>query len=219
MDEPRICAVKVLFRPFGALFIFGYVACSSSSSVCAASIVEPGGTTDATALALSNPSEYAWRLFLFLNHQAKPGAAGVADENKTFDNLDPGASPVWETWAMASGQDASEVYRPGGAHPANWDDLPRGERRLVLDKNLERLSMLTSSRRLKPLFFPSAPLEQEVRQNRSTFEFVVSKEMYHRGDLEALLGSSTDPVEPIAHQLPERSQGSKGPVVSDPRRR
>jgi hypothetical protein len=82
-----------------------------------AGVVEPGASAEATALALSNPAEYAWRLFLYLNHQAKPGMAGVADENKKFGNLEPGASTVWETWAMASGQDASEVYRTAGARP------------------------------------------------------------------------------------------------------
>ena len=50
----------------------------------AAPIEEPGGTADATALALSNPAEYAWRLFFFLNRQAKPDTAGQADETKDF---------------------------------------------------------------------------------------------------------------------------------------
>jgi hypothetical protein len=50
--------------------------------------------------------------------------------------------------------------------------------------------VLSTSRRLKPLFFPSSPLEQEVRQNRQMFEFIVSKEMYHRGGLEALLAQA-----------------------------
>lgn len=182
--------MKTLVRRFGAVLLFASLASCPITAVHAASITEPGANAEATALALSNSEEYAWQLFLYLNHQAKPGAAGIADENKTFGNLDPAASTVWETWAMASGQDASEVYRPNGVRPVNWDELQRGERRLVLDRNLERLSVLTSSRRLKPLFFPNAPLEQEVRQNRAMFEFVVSKEMYHRGGLEALLGQA-----------------------------
>jgi hypothetical protein len=153
----------------------------------AAPIEEPGGTADATALALSNPAEYAWSLFFFLNRQAKPDTAGQADETKDFGKLDPGASVVWETWAMASGGAASEVYRPDGSQPVGWEQLKRGgPRALVLDQNLEQVGVLGESTRLKPFFFPSAPLDQEVRQNRAMFEFVVGNEMYHRGGLEAL---------------------------------
>ncbi|PDT64853.1 hypothetical protein CO683_35535 [Bradyrhizobium ottawaense] len=175
---------------FTAALLVASLGSCLNTSIVAAPLVEPGATTDSTALALSNPAEYAWRLFLYLNHQAKSGPAGIADDNKTFGNLDAGASTVWETWAMASGGDASEVYRPAGARPVNWDELQRGERRLVLDRNLERLSVLTSSRRLKPTFFPTSPLDQEVRQNRPMFEFIVAKEMYHRGGLEALLNQA-----------------------------
>jgi hypothetical protein len=153
----------------------------------AAPVIEPGGTADATALALSNPAEFAWQLFFFLNRQAKSGVAGVADENKAFGTLDPGASLVWETWAMASGDQSSEVYRPDGSRPVNWDDLKRDARVFILDKNLERLSVLSQSKRVKPLFFPKAPADQEVRQNRATYEFIISNEMYHIGGLEALL--------------------------------
>jgi hypothetical protein len=52
------------------------------------------------------------------------------------------------------------------------------------------MSVLAGSKRLKPLFFPSEPLNQEVRQNRATYEFIVSNEMYHRGGLEALLAQA-----------------------------
>jgi hypothetical protein len=48
------------------------------------------------------------------------------------------------------------------------------------------MSVLAESRRIKPFFVPAAPLDQEVRQNRALFEFIVSNEMYHRGGLEAL---------------------------------
>lgn len=150
-------------------------------------VAEPGGTADATAIALSNPAEYAWQLFFFLNRQAKSGVAGVADDTKPFGKLDPGASVVWETWAMASGGDQSEVYRPGGARPADWTQLKRDGRLLILDRNLEREKVLAQSKRIRPQFFPTSPLDQEVRQNRATYEFIVANELYHLGGLEAKL--------------------------------
>lgn len=50
--------------------------------------------------------------------------------------------------------------------------------------------MLGESKRFKPFCFPKAPLDQEVRQNRATFEFIIANEMYHRGGLEAKLAQA-----------------------------
>jgi hypothetical protein len=161
------------------------------SGVAIAQVAEPGGTPAALQLALQSPAEYAWQLFFFLNRQAKQGIAGIADESKPFGALDPDAQLVWETWAMASGGRASEVYKSDGSQPNGWDSLKRDKRLLVLDRNLEKLMVLASSTRLKPQFFPTAPVDQEVRQNRSTFEFILKNEMYHRGGLEALLAKAT----------------------------
>ncbi|MBY5884588.1 hypothetical protein HFN49_00030 [Rhizobium leguminosarum] len=183
--------MKIARRLYGSMLLFSTFAIFSlSSQLHAAGLVEPGGDNGATALALSNPAEYAWRLFFFLNNQAKSSAAGVVDETKPFGILDPGASVVWETWAMASGGDASESYPQNGARPVSWDELKRDKRTLTLDRNLEQLSVLSQSKRLKPLFFPTEPHDQEVRQNRFTYEFIISNEMYHRGGLEALLAKA-----------------------------
>lgn len=149
-------------------------------------VPEPGGTAEAAQLALTNPDEYAWRLFFFLNRQAKAGTAGIADDTKAFGALDAGASVVWETWALASGGAASEVYRPDASEPVKWDQLKRGTRVLVLDRNLEREAVLRATKGIKLLFFPPSPLNQEVRQNRAHFEFIVSEGMYSRDGLEAL---------------------------------
>ena len=172
--------MRALFASIAVLSVL-----ASASSV-AAGIVEPGGTPEATRLAITNPDEYAWQLFFFLNHQARPGVAGLADDSKPFGKVDANASVVWETWALASGGSASEVYKPNGGRPDDWDKLNRNGRVLILDRNLEREVVLQDAKSLKPFFFPPSPLDQEVRQNRGTFEFVVSKEMYNRDGLEGL---------------------------------
>ena len=47
-------------------------------------IIEPGGAASDASLALSDPDEYAWNLFFFINRQALPGFAGVADGSKSI---------------------------------------------------------------------------------------------------------------------------------------
>src|SRR6516164_10717090 len=66
------------------------------------SVGEPGGTDEAAGTAANQPDEYAWRLFLFINRQAKAGCAGVADPEKpTVKEYGPDKAVVWETWALA----------------------------------------------------------------------------------------------------------------------
>ena len=147
----------------------------------AQNIPEPGGTAADQVVALTNPDEYAWRLFFFLNTPAKAGSAGIADDSRMFGDVAGAAPMVWETWAMASGGPASEVYKPDGSRPDDWDKLKRNERLFVLDRNLENESVRSSSRRVTPsnagAFFPTRPADQEVRMNRATFDFIVHDEM------------------------------------------
>jgi hypothetical protein len=62
--------MRISFGLWVAIFFVGSTFSSNQmSNAQAAAVVEPGGTADATALALSNPAEYAWQLFFFLNRQ------------------------------------------------------------------------------------------------------------------------------------------------------
>lgn len=93
-----------------------------------------GGTPADHDLALSNPDEYAWRLFVALNQQALPSTAdaGIGDPSRPFPSLDGNHSVVWESWALASGgrtgqpvknpdtPNRSEVFLNDGATPKPW---------------------------------------------------------------------------------------------------
>jgi hypothetical protein len=155
---------------------------------------EPGGTTEAAGLAISDPDEYAWRLFLFLSRQAKAGCAGVADPTKkTVKEYDPDTDVVWETWALASGE-ASEMFPTGRAEPVEWGKLDRGKRPLPpakLDVNVllvtQRLQSLNPAalRSDKPLseVLRLPPGGVEVRMNRATYEKIRHKHWYTRDGL------------------------------------
>jgi hypothetical protein len=95
----------------------------------------PGGRPEDAALAVANPDEFAWQLFLALCRQALPGRAGEPDPAKPrLTDYDPDRPVVWETWALANGGRAgpvyvrpnrSEVFKDRGERPTAWDDLPR----------------------------------------------------------------------------------------------
>jgi len=177
-------------------------------------VKEPGGGGTDTQMALNNPDEYAWQTFFFLNRQARPGIAGVADSAKNFGELDAGAPVVWETWALASGESASEVFHPDGSRPAEWEKLARApkNRPLILspDKTFQMLNEVkapTSEKRNgrlrtkntprqslgKLIIFPpgaSGDREEEVRINRSAYEAIRNLGMYNAEGLEALLDAA-----------------------------
>ena len=85
--------------------------------------------------ALTNPHEFAWQLFLYVNRQARAGVAGQVDETRTsIAQFDPDRAVVWETWGLASGLDInfgvdppviaankSEVFKNPATAPVAWD--------------------------------------------------------------------------------------------------
>jgi hypothetical protein len=159
---------------------------------------EPGGTTESAGLAVGQPDEYAWRLFLFINRQALPGCAGVADPAKpSVKDYDDDTDVVWESWALASSDaqpDGSEVFLAAGAKPQPWDKLDRGRRAatkkkldinlLVADHRLLTLGPagLRSAKRVEELL-RSLVGEVEVRFNRATFDTIRDNGYYSREGL------------------------------------
>jgi hypothetical protein len=171
---------------------------------------EPGGDAISAQMAEFHPDEFAWTLFLFMNHPAKQGVAGIADPMKNIGG-DEG-TVVWETWALESGSrqnDAvshSEVYKSDGSKPQDWDTLPRSTRTLELDQNLERLLVLGGTSRPTAKFDLKSPDNQEVRANKAMFEFIVAKGIYNLDGLEKIYSQA---VTNNDRRYLQFSQGSK----------
>lgn len=167
-------------------------------------IREPGGTPADADLAINNPAEYAWQLFLFMSRQAAVRSAGKADASKSIGQYDPDKPVVWETWALASGrgatQEGSEVYKPKGEKPGAWESLPRAPTQVSKVFSVRTKSLLSTSGDLSiPLntiqstpggalivIAPLAPLDQEVRMNQASFEFVRGNDQYNLYSVEGL---------------------------------
>jgi hypothetical protein len=156
--------------------------------------------------AIDTPDEYAWRLFEYMNRPALSGVAGVADPSRKFGDIAGQVPMVWETWALASGRAASEVYHPDGSTPVGWNQLDRSSRALILDTNLEREVVLKTTKGPAAQFVPTFPDDQEVRMNRATFEFITSHQMYNIDGLEALQLAS---VQAKNRQLIQFKTGAK----------
>ncbi|MGX8010101.1 hypothetical protein ACVDG8_014610 [Mesorhizobium sp. ORM8.1] len=179
---------------------FAFLLVGSTAATSAEQIVEPGGTPEDAQMALSNPDEFAWRLFLYINRQALPGSAGQADPSKgSVRDYGPDKDVVWETWALASGlvvapsqsglryvDNKSEVFKRPATLPVEWDKLDRAGNKPVLSANLQGLfPALDIAAGMKPggsmTFAAPAGVpagDEEVRMNRSTYEAVRSKRLY-----------------------------------------
>jgi hypothetical protein len=90
--------------------------------------------------------------------------------------------------------------------PVSWDKLDRSQCNLILDQNLERLAVLTDTTRPTQRFDIKSPDNQEVRANRTMFEFIVSKGIYNLEGLEKLFETAKGTNDRFLIQFP---QGAK----------
>jgi hypothetical protein len=167
---------------------------------------EPGGTDSDTSMAVNDPFEYAWRLFMFLNRQAANGVGGIADPAKAdLRAYDDDRPVVWETWAVATGglflaspnQNTSEVFRFKGETPVLWDQLPRGAGAPAkrLEPTLTNFADRVTTGAMRPnaqgqFAILSVPInadspDDEVRMNRSTYETIRGENLYSMEGLAA----------------------------------
>jgi hypothetical protein len=173
---------------------------------------EPGGTAEEARLAVTNPSEYAWRLFSFLNRQAADGA-GEPDKSKpTYLKYDDNRAVIWETWALDNDHDGSEVFSCPPKRPISWDSLKRDaaskdSKSLSLNftnssisTKQELRSKRTDQQALSQAMGPLPPepdgdSNQEVRVNRSLYDTIRDQSLWSQeGILQAVsTASSTSP--------------------------
>jgi hypothetical protein len=165
------------------------------------------------ALAINNPDEFAWRLFLSMCRQALPNMAGAPDAVKpTLKDFDPDRSVVWETWALSSAGringfyprvNRSEVFKDRGVKPVPWDELPRREQlpkvfEAFPAKGVEALIQASQNAGLK--LDPSLPGDNgvEVRMNRAAYEHIRDNNLYTIEGLEEKLRKKQKIALPMA---------------------
>jgi hypothetical protein len=172
-------------------------------------VAEPGGDPASAHMAQANPDEYAWRIFEFINLQAAPDSAGVPAPGKSITQYDDNTSTVWETWALSSGngngQSGSEVFKPDGSDPGDWNHLPRSvQPPKVFSVDLKMAAAIALKlgighghtvpakssgqglRNTNLLIGPGNPVgDFEVRMNSAAFGYVQRNTMYNIEGLSA----------------------------------
>lgn len=129
----------------------------------------PGGHPADVDAALNHPDDYAWTLFMYLNRQALPGAAGFPDPGKSITQYDDDKPVVWETWALSSGGrfllqppdqpvagNASEVFLNYGAKPVEWNHLPRTP--ASMPRKVFEMNILDRAANIRAAMHPLPPL-------------------------------------------------------------
>ncbi len=130
------------------------------------------------ASAINNPYRYAWRLFVALNWPADP-ASCAADSTKKLG--DPG-SVVWEFWP-----ERFETYLPGAKEPPSWDDAcDDGPKILALSGQTvavdEKFGDAVAPLFVEPGQEATTQADEEVRLNRSAYEFIRTNKLYSRNE-------------------------------------
>lgn len=150
--------------------------------------VEP----QSTAMALSSPDCYSWRLFVALNWPADP-ATKSADPTKDFGADGP---VVWETWRNVRNTDPETVFRLDGSDPGPW--LTGA---VDVDRNIENFDdepiqqlMATSGMDIEVDPISAQFRINETRMNKESYEFVRENELYHLEGQVALFNSGVEAI-------------------------
>jgi hypothetical protein len=140
-----------------------------------------------TVQALSEPDRYAWRLFVALNW---PGdiATRSADPSKKLGDEGP---TTWETWRNARGTASDGVFKPGGIDPGEWlptaqavADVGAGDRlEIGLPAKLTAALAQTMGPMTKLAADRPVGTGNEVRMNKSTFEYIRSNNLYSKSGI------------------------------------
>jgi hypothetical protein len=124
----------------------------------------------------SQAATMAWDVFLYLGWPAKGGERGVPDPSQSL-----GATPaVWQTW-----KESQETYLTGGVAPPPWDDGgPQGPATAALT--------MIDGTTLQDV--DGNPITYSVRLNQSTFDYILSRQLYGWTGQAALRQPGATPV-------------------------
>ena len=156
-------------------------AMAQATSPCAAWFASPANKWEEpqdTAMAMTEPDCYAWRVFVAINWPAD-----IA--NKTPDSSKPlGADGpvVWETWRNVRNNAPDTVFPINGSDPGEW----LGPGAIAVARNVENfdtepLQQLIGRGGVEATLDPIAAEFQinETRMNRTSYEFVRTNTLYN----------------------------------------
>ncbi len=128
-----------------------------------------------TLMALNNPDRYAWQLFVALNWPVSSDSC-APDRRKSIG--DPGRT-VWESWIAKQ-----QVYLPNAARPEHW-----------------RHNCRVGSNSALPEGDYSTGLDETVKLNQLTYDYIRDNKLYSLDEQERLAGAGIRDLEfPLGSQ-------------------
>lgn len=150
-------------------------------------------------MAISDPDQYAWRLFVALNWPAS-AAPGIADSAKPLGST---GDTVWESW-----KNANEVFLVDGADPGPWSGGTKPAIRSFreFDTRARQLQLRDAMLGKQKLFFDPQTSPQggnETRMNRAAYEFITTNDLFNLDGQRALAkrGDLTITFPPAAKEI------------------
>lgn len=169
--------------PVAAVFFLAAIA-AGSTSVQAQAAGEPWKEPNDTLTALLQPDRYAWQLFVALNWPGNPEKK-EADPAKVFGAA---GSVTWETWRNSRPEAPNTVFRRDGADPGPWltgsgPVVAREESQFRGLPLKQQMFLAMRSRGAPggpaPAFDEAVGGGNEVRLNKSTYEFIRENKLYN----------------------------------------
>lgn len=145
-------------------------------AACAASVILTPADADDPApwqvpndvnFAINEPDLYAWVTFVALNWPADLEAKGP-DTAAAFGADGP---VVWEIWA-----EKEEVFLPGAPDPGDWEDIGISGVRPAKGELPTQQQLIFAAEPVPPGSAYNQNLE--VRMNKSTFDYIITNELY-----------------------------------------
>jgi len=120
----------------------------------------------------NEPDKFAWQLFAEINRPANNGTNDA----------------VWETWALEqlvfADPNKAPIWPSGPSAPIHTNFTPIKQLQILKEELLEQNpginleNFVQQNPKLKPQFFPESPEDEEVRMNKTAFDFVVVNDLW-----------------------------------------
>jgi hypothetical protein len=177
-----------------------YISCITAVALCASSFASaetdhycraPAKVAD-VAQPMNYPDQYAWKLFVEVNKQAKVEKIKVKGKTLTLNNA------YWETWV-----DDVENFpaHPNPAKPPQWPTKANGHKLINASFSAHQLSQDGKKITANAMGEASCQLDQGtcevVYRNKTTFEYIINNKLWYQEGIATFFASGQQVVFPI----------------------
>ena len=177
-----------------------YAGCVTAAILCASPLVQaesdhycraPAKVADA-AQPMNYPDQYAWKLFVEVNKQAKKATLKVKGKTLSLNNA------YWETWV-----DDVENFpsNPNPAQPPQWPT--KGDGHKLMNASFSAHQAPAAGKKLAANAMGEASCQLEggtcevVYRNKTTFDYIINNKLWYQEGIAEFFASGQQVVFPI----------------------